>query len=257
MDKQLADLTVKAHLSHISRFLGKVSGDPRVLSREDVRTHLRWLKDTKPGVYKNRLSALKVFYRDFLGRPEVVESFRFPAKAQTIIKVPATEDLRAFYGDLEELLARAMFLLYATSGLRRNELFRLKRKNIDLQNRMIIPEDNGSRTKRTYVTFYNEEAAKLLEQIFPEDPEARIFKVKEGYFRNRTKKFREKTGINITPQLLREWFCSEMGRLGVPDRYVDAFCGRVPASVLAKHYTDYSPEKLQEIYGKADLTVFA
>jgi len=41
--------------------------------------------------------------------------------------------------------------------------------------------------------------------------------------------------------------------LGVLDRYVDAFCGRVPISVLARHYTDYSPEKLKEIYDKAGL----
>jgi intergrase/recombinase len=66
---------------------------------------------------------------------------------------------------------------------------------------------------------------------------------------------REMTGLNITPQVLREWFCSEMTRLGVPDRYVDAFCGRVPRSILARHYTDYSPERLKEIYDKAGLKV--
>lgn len=45
----------------------------------------------------------------------------------------------------------------------------------------------------------------------------------------------------------------EMGSLGVQDRYVDAFCGRVPQSILARHYTDYSPERLKEIYDRADL----
>jgi len=48
-----------------------------------------------------------------------------------------------------------------------------------------------------------------------------------------------------------------MGNLGVPDRYIDAFCGRVPKSVLAKHYTDYSPKKLKRIYEKADLKVLS
>jgi len=67
----------------------------------------------------------------------------------------------------------------------------------------------------------------------------------------------EKTGLKITPQILREWFACEMGRLGVPDRYVDAFCGRVPRSVLARHYTDFSPEKLKEIYDKANLKVLS
>jgi len=44
-----------------------------------------------------------------------------------------------------------------------------------------------------------------------------------------------------------------MGKLGVPDRYVDALWGRVPRSVLARHYTDFSPERLKEIYDKAGL----
>jgi len=64
-----------------------------------------------------------------------------------------------------------------------------------------------------------------------------------------------KSGVEVTPQVLRNWFCNEMGRLGVQDRYVDAFCGRVPQSFLARHYTDYSPERLKEIYEKAGLMV--
>jgi intergrase/recombinase len=68
---------------------------------------------------------------------------------------------------------------------------------------------------------------------------------------------KKETGINITPQRLREWFCCEMGNLGVQDRYVDAFCGRVPKSVLSRHYTDYSPERLKKIYDKANLKVLS
>jgi hypothetical protein len=31
----------------------------------------------------------------------------------------------------------------------------------------------------------------------------------------------------------------------------------VPRSILAKHYTDFSPEKLKEIYDKANLKVLS
>jgi hypothetical protein len=48
-----------------------------------------------------------------------------------------------------------------------------------------------------------------------------------------------------------------MGRLGVPDRYIDAFCERFPRSVLAKHYTNLSPEKLKEVVKKAKLKVLS
>jgi len=46
-----------------------------------------------------------------------------------------------------------------------------------------------------------------------------------------------------------------MARPKAPDGYVDAFCGRVPMSIPAMHYTDYSPETLKEIYDKASLKV--
>jgi intergrase/recombinase len=45
--------------------------------------------------------------------------------------------------------------------------------------------------------------------------------------------------------------------LSVSETYVDAFCGRVPKSVLARHYTDFSPEKLIKIYEKASLNILA
>jgi len=50
-------------------------------------------------------------------------------------------------------------------------------------------------------------------------------------------------------------FCSEMLGLGVSETYVDAFCGRVPKSVLARHYADFSPDKLKGVYNKVDLLV--
>ena len=71
------------------------------------------------------------------------------------------------------------------------------------------------------------------------------------------KSAKEKTGFNVTPQKLRQWFCSEMLRLGVSETYVDSFCGRVPKSVLARHYTDFCPEKLERIYGESALEVLS
>jgi hypothetical protein len=43
-----------------------------------------------------------------------------------------------------------------------------------------------------------------------------------------------------------------MVSLGVNDRYIDAFCGRIPKSVLAWHYTNYNPERLGRFYEEAN-----
>jgi len=68
---------------------------------------------------------------------------------------------------------------------------------------------------------------------------------------------KEVTGLNLKPKDLRDWFCAQMAELGVPDRYVDAFCGRMPRSILARYYSDYSLKRLKKIYEKAGLKVLS
>ena len=55
--------------------------------------------------------------------------------------------------------------------------------------------------------------------------------------------------------MLRAWFSTEMGELGMADRFVDIFQGRAPRSVLAKHYTGNGLLRLKRIYDRADLKV--
>jgi len=66
---------------------------------------------------------------------------------------------------------------------------------------------------------------------------------------------RRRLGSRSLRRFLRAWFFDEMGRLGMPERYVDAFCGRAPKSVLARRYSDFSSQKLKEIYKQANLRV--
>jgi intergrase/recombinase len=65
----------------------------------------------------------------------------------------------------------------------------------------------------------------------------------------------EEIGVRVTVQKFRRWFATEMSRCGVDVTYTDAFAGRTPSSVLEKHYLDYSPERLKEIYDEAGITV--
>lgn len=135
-------------------------------------------------------------------------------------------------------------------------------ENIDFDKRMVIPRVTCSRTKHAGVTFFNQEAEAALREYLSTrkdelTPESELFTRCKDSIVNTCKRVQNKTGIKITPQVLREWFACELGRLGVGDRYVDAFCGRVPSGVLARHYTDFSPERLNEIYDRARLKVLS
>ena len=196
------------------------------------------------------MKALKVFLRDFYGRPNLVESFRFPRVPFRPISIPSRNEIIEAYQRLDNLRDRALFLMFASTGLRSSKILSLQLKDIDLSKRMVSSSLDSSSTKRRWVSFWNKEADIVLRQYLSsrKDEEPRVFPL------TNLKTFKR---CGIKPQTLRQWFSCEMGRLGVQDRYVDAFCGRVPRSVLARHYTDFSPETLKEIYDQAKLKVLS
>jgi integrase len=263
-DYQIVDLrrskrTAYEKVWFIKKLLKAVRKKPDEISKDDVRDYLRKLDGYSPSYYKNALMALKVFFRDFMGLPDLVESFRFPSQPFKPKHIVSKEQLKQFYECLETPKERALFMLYATTGLRRNEILSLRLENVDFSKRMITPNNHFGETKKSWVSFFNDEAEQALkEYLSTKKPSKsqRLFPMQ----RQETVKFwnhaRDKTGLSITPQRLREWFCSEMASRGVSDSYIDAFCGRVPKSVLARHYTDFSPEKLREIYESVKLGVF-
>ena len=261
VERRAKEGTIYRHLLELRKFIEFLGFHPLQATKMDIRNYLKTLVKLPANSYTNVLKALKIFYRDYLQRGELVEGFKFPPKPFKPPTVPSKEEIRKFYEWLKDPLSKAILLFYATTGLRRAEVLQLRIKDINFKKRMVIPPNDGSRTKRTWVTFFNEEALKALKEYLGPldnlDPQRKLFPVSEHAFRFRCLCFYKETGIKITPQTLREFFASEMGRLGVPDRYVDAFCGRVPQSVLARHYTDFSPDRLKESYDKANLRILS
>jgi integrase len=168
----------------------------------------------------------------------------------------ALPDCGLFQGEDVLPTYKGLFLFLASCGLRIEEAISLRKQDFYLEDRMVIPRGHENQSaKNSWVSFYSPECGKyLLPLLEKKASEDRVFPwqstVREAFL-----KARKKTGIRITPQILREWFCCELGKLSIPDRYVDASCGRIPKSVLARRYTDYSPRVLKTVYEKANLRV--
>jgi integrase len=142
----------------------------------------------------------------------------------------------------------------ASSGLRECEIIGLSKEDLDAQSRSIKPKNHEGGTKKSWLSFYSPECDDLLSQHL-EGKDGRLFSIHGQAVRKVFHEASVRVGFKIRPKDLRDWFASQMGELAVPDRYVDAFQGRVPASILARHYSDFSRDKLQEIYLKAGLRV--
>jgi integrase len=252
---RLAESTAKEYRRHTKRFVEAAGKPAGSVTAEDIREFLKPLTNGSANTYGNALKPLKIFFRDFMKMPEAVESFKFRKAPLTPVTVPSKEQLRRFYSALRTPIARALFLLYASTGLRKMELLSLRKGDIDWQRQMIVPRNHSGETKRSWATFFNGEAEQALKEYLAtrRDGNPKLFRISPHSFIDIWKYASQDSGIIVTPQVLREWFCDEMGRLGVPDRYVDAFCGRVPGSVLARRYSDYAPERLKEIYDRAGL----
>ncbi len=248
VDYRLRSATIKEHLRHVRRLLDFLGMHPSEATRTELRQFLTLDKAV------NAIKAVRVLYGKFLDS-DLAKCFKIPQSVPRIIIVPTREVLTQTYWRLKTLEMKAAFLMFASSGLRRHELMELIPSQIDMEKGMVMPTNDPNPTKFQWVTFFNDEAKTVLEKLLYErlpSPNERIFTMHED---TPTKVFKRASDSMITPKILRSWFCNELGRLGVQDRYIDALCGRVPKSVLARHYTDYSPERLKEVYDKANLRV--
>jgi len=247
--------TLDQHTRYVGRLLRHAEKPPAAIREMDIIAYIESEQPISDAKHKNILSAVRVFFREFVDS-EAASSFEIPNISPNPTSVPTKDELQTFYEAIDTHRYRAVFLMYATSGLRSAELVQLTMDDIDEEDRMLIP-DKESESKQTWVSFYNEEAEAAFAAYKPhrEPGDDRLLQLSKPAVLNMFQKISEESGVKITPQVLRRWFASEMASLGVDSSYIDAFAGRVPASVLEKHYLDYSPRKLKQIYEDAGITV--
>jgi len=256
VEKRLALDSARHYASAVIRLLAYAKKSHSEISIKDIRQYLSLYKNNWS--YANQLKGLKTFFKAYLKNP-IMDEFVFPRRQFNFNHyMPSKQELGEFFGALDKTEDRALFLFFASSGLRRNEVLDLKVNDVDIEKGVCYP-NHQSPTKNAQYGFFNKETVPYLQEwiskkgvrsfrVFPLSSTRRYMPFKEA---------RKKTGLEITPKVLRFWNSNELARLGTPDRYVDAFQGRVPMSVISRHYTDFSLENLKQIYDKADIKVLS
>jgi integrase len=256
INMQLRPSTVLHTIEDIKRFLKRGNNN---ISYKAVSNYLKGYLKKAPKTYNQQITSLRRFIRDFLGTGHIISSFKLapvdePKETTDITKAQVR---KGFYAQ-KDALSKAIYLFTATTGLRKSEILSLLKENIDFETRTVRPK-HFTRKKRSGVTFYSEGAEKWLKKYLNQrkDNDPRLFLISDRKWKKIWKRATEAADAKITAQVLRLWFSTEMGELGVPDRYVDVFQGRVPRTVIAKHYTGKGFERLKRIYDKANLKVLS
>ena len=165
VDRQLSKVTTKDYRYRILRFLETVNKDPVKITKNDLRQYLRSIQNNYikwQYTYADTLRAFKIYFRDYLDKGDLVDSFRFPKIPFYPKRVPSNVEVKMFYKSIGDIQGRTMYLLFASSGLRRSELLSLHDGNIDVERNMVTSRIHSGSTKNSWCTFFNNECKDVL-----------------------------------------------------------------------------------------------
>jgi len=254
----LAKDTVRHYASRVRAFLR----DRSVVSDKDIQIYINEKKQTcKPDYVSNIISSFKAYFRDYKGLP-FMNGYKHPSGPLKMKEEIEPEKVKRFIEAIDDLTVKCITILLAASGLRKSEVWNLRKEDVDRSLRCIIPNCHSGETKHSGISFYNEEAEKVLEEYLEiekpsQNKDEKLFVIGHERFWRAWKRAREKSGVYLKPKDMRDFFSQEMGKALIPDRFIDIFQGRAPRNVLAKHYTPQGIRMLTEIYDKADLQVLS
>ena len=228
----------------------------RTVTDKDIQEYIEKKKQECCLDYvSNIISAFKAYFRDYKGLT-FMNGYRHPSGPLKFKEEIEPSKVNQFIEAIDDLTVKCIAILLATSGLRKSEVWNLRKKEINRELRCIIPNCHSGETKQSGISFYNDEAETILEGYLKQKSthkEDRLFIIGHVRFLRTWNKAREKSGIYLKPKDLRDFFSQEMGKALIPDRFIDIFQGRSPRNVLAKHYTPQGLRLLREIYDKANL----
>jgi integrase len=231
----------------------------KIVTDRDVQEYIEKKKQECCLDYvSNIISAFKAYFRDYKGLT-FMSGYRHPSGPLKFKEEIERSKVRKFIEAIDDLTVKCMAILLASSGLRKSEVWNLKTSEINRNLRCVIPNCHSRETKQSGISFYNEEAERILEEYWKQESIKnkydRLFIIGHARFLRIWNRAREESGVCLKPNDLRDFFSQEMGKALIPDRFIDIFQGRSPRNVLAKHYTPQGIRLLREIYDKANLRV--
>jgi len=158
-----------------------------------------------PKTYNAQITSLGRFVRDFLGLGELVASFKMaPVDRHQKFTDITKEQVRVGLYAQPNTLSKALYLFIATTGLRKGKVLNLRREDLDFKTRAVKAR-YFTRSKRSGVTFYNEEAEEWLRKYLEErkDDDPRLFPISDRQWKKIWRKASEAAGVKIASKTLR------------------------------------------------------
>lgn len=269
--------TIQSYKSNLKYFLSRhsIQISPEVL--KDFLVHIRDEKGYSPSTVENYFAALSSFY-DWLEWEGVFEKNIIPQFRKRYLRyykeqrheerqLISLEQMKNLIDSAEWIGFKAMFIFFAKTGIRRQELIDIDIKDLYLENRYAILKPHAKRSNR--IIFFDEECTQVLEAwlIWRQENKIRnkaLFIGVQGSRINRdtvydtTTAHAQKLGFHnpkgrlnekFTPHCFRHFFTTWMRRSGCPRSIIQELRGdsRKEAIDIYDHITQV---ELKESYLK-------
>lgn len=146
--------TVSVYVAAVAQFAGHFKRSPDQLTGEEIRTwqlHLRDVRQVSWSAFNIAMCALRFFYREVLGRDDLVPRLTFMRRERPLPVVPSADEVCRFLEAVPVLSYRMLLTVSYGCGLRLSESVRLEPRDVDSA-RMVIHVRRGKGKKDRYVT---------------------------------------------------------------------------------------------------------
>jgi integrase/recombinase XerD len=208
--------------------------------------YLRFEKNVKQKTLENYFSALSTFY-DYLAYEKIVQANdvlpfrkRYLRRyknddEQYVRKLLNIEEMSRLVNSILDPRDKAVVVLLAKTGMRRNELIRLDIDDIDWENYKVVLKKTPKRSNR--IVFFDDEVAVVLrrwlrvrENLKPKTKALFINyaskrRIDRNTVYNIVVKYSSRLGLKISPHDLRHWFTTWLRRERMPREFIKELRG--------------------------------
>jgi integrase/recombinase XerD len=134
--KNYSEQTVKNYKSAVLAFMTTFDMPPKSISQEDIKDYLR--QSSSVSDLKNKISAIKLFYKKIIRQPLKFKYIEFPRKERKLPRVISQDTLVQKINSIQNLKHKAILSLAYCCGLRVSEVVNLKIEHINGRERIIL-----------------------------------------------------------------------------------------------------------------------
>ncbi|MFT4752929.1 MAG: integrase/recombinase XerD [Salibacteraceae bacterium] len=224
----------------------------------DYLLHLIQTKKISTSTQNQVINAIKFYYEKVLNRENQKYWINRPQREFKLPVVLSEEEVMSLMGAIPNLKHLTIVALLYSAGLRRGEVIRLKKGDIDMHRKQIkVVKSKGKKDRMTVLSeFMAELLTKYVKKFKPtywlfESPDNTPYSASSVATIIKRASIKAKITKHVTPHVLRHSFATHLMDQGIETRYIQTLLGHSSLETTAI-YTHVSTRSIEKIKSPLD-----